>query len=357
MKISLRERRTRAGTRTLYLDFYDRGRRSLEYLSLYLTGNQKQDKRTRELAEGILAKRRLEHVQGEHGFPSPTRQKDDFLAYCRRIGEGKRAANTCMVWRHAVTHLEAFAGGAVAFDRLSEEYLGAFREYLIERLKPNSAAVYLARIQTALHQAVKDKILIRNPGRGVKIRKQETKREFLTLAELKRLEKADCGNQAVKHAFLFSAFCGLRYSDVRALTWSQVYRGGPHYSIDFTQKKTGTPERLPLSRQAGKIIGAQKGQEYSPNVTGEINPDAVFKLPAQQTVDKTVKRWAKRAGITKRVSFHTARHTFATMGLTHGVDVYTMSKLLGHRDLSSTEIYAKIVDEKKRAAVDLIPNL
>jgi integrase len=357
VKISLRERKTSAGTRTLYLDFYEHGRRRLEYLKLYITGNQKQDKRTRELAGDILAKRRLEYVQGEHGFPSPTRQQDDFLAYCRKIAQSKRAPNTQLVWHNAISHLETFAGGPVAFDRLSEEYVRSFRDYLLSKLKQNSAGVYLARIQTALHQAVRDKILTRNPGDGIGIKKQETKREFLTLKELQRLERTECGNQAVKDAFLFSAFCGLRYSDVKALTWEKVHKAGPHYSIDFITVKTGSPELMPLSRQAGKIIGTQKGAEYSPNVTANINPDAVFKLPAQQSIDKAIKRWAKRAGIVKRVSFHTARHSFATMGLTYGMDIYTMSKLLGHRDLSTTQIYAKIVDEKKRKAVDLMPSL
>jgi integrase len=341
----------------LYLDFYDHGRRRLEYLKLYLSGNPKRDKRTRDLAEDILAKRRLEYVQGEWGFPSPTRQKDDFLAYCGKIGQTKRALNSRLVWRSAIKQLESFSRGALPFDRLTAEYVRSFRDHLVSKLKQNSAGVYLARIQTALHQAVRDKILTRNPGDGIGIKKQETRREFLTLKELKELERTECGNRAVKDAFMFSAFCGLRYSDVRALTWEKVHKAGPHYSIDFITVKTGTPERLPLCRQAGLILGSQKGREYSPNVTGEANPEAVFKLPAQQSIDKAIKRWVKRAGIQKRVSFHTARHSFATMGISYGMDIYTMSKLLGHKDLSTTQIYAKIIDKKKEEAVDLIPSL
>jgi len=357
MKISLRERRTRAGTRTLYLDCYDRGSRRLEYLKLYLTGNPKQDKKTLELAEQIRSKRVTEHAQGEHGFFSPTRQRQDFLEYCRKIAEVQRSPNTRMVWDHAIARLATFAGGVLRFEQITEKYLESFRDYLLGELKRNSAAVYLAKIKSGLLRAVDDKILLQYPARKIKIKLQDSNREFLILAELKKLERTACNNRAVKDAFLFSAFSGLRYSDVRALTWDQVFKAGPHYSINYIQQKTGNPERLPLSRQAGKIIGAQKGSEYSPNITGDINPEAVFKLPAQQTIDKTIKRWAKRAGIGKRISFHTARHTFATMGLTHGVDIFTMAKLLGHRDLTSTQIYAKIVDEKKRAAVDLIPSL
>jgi len=224
-------------------------------------------------------------------------------------------------------------------------------------LKQNSAGVYLARIKTAIHQAVRDRILTRNPADGISIKKQTTKREYLTLEELGLLQRTECGNQAVKAGFLFSAFSGLRYSDVKALTWDKVRKAGPHYSVEFIQQKTAEPEWLPLSRQAGKILGTQRGAEYSLKQTAEIDPNAVFKLPAQQTIDKAVKRWAKRAGIKKRVSFHTARHSFATIGLKHGIDIYTMSKLLGHRDLSTTEIYAKIVDEKKREAVELMPQL
>jgi len=319
---------------------------------------ERQDKRTLEVANDILAKRRLEFVQENHGFPSATRQERDFLDYCRQIAGTKRSPNTQLVWRHAIDQLEAFdGGGPVTFDRLTEEYLRGFRDHLTANLKQNSAGVYLARIKTAIHQAVRDRILTRNPADGITIKKQTTQREYLTLEELGLLHRTECGNQAVKDSFLFSAFSGLRHSDVKGLTWDKVRKAGPHYSVEFIQQKTAEPEWLPFSRQAGKILGAQKGAEYSLKQTAEINPNAVFKLPAQQTIDKAVKRWAKRAGIKKRVSFHTARHSFATIGLKHGIDIYTMSKLLGHRDLNTTEIYAKIVDQKKRAAVDLITEL
>ncbi len=205
MKISLRERKTAAGTRTLYLDYYDHGRRRLEYLKLYLTGNKKQDKRTLEVAHDILAKRRLEIAQENHGFPSATRQERDFLDYCRQIAKTKRTTNTQLVWRHAIVQLEAFAGaGPVAFDRLTEEYLRGFRDHLTANLKQNSAGVYLARIKTAIHQAVRDRILTRDPADGITIKKQTTKREYLTLEELGLLQRTECGNPAVKDGFLHS---------------------------------------------------------------------------------------------------------------------------------------------------------
>lgn len=357
MGIKLRKRKIRGGNETLYLDHYDHGRRHLEYLNLYLTGDRKKDKLTLELAEDILAKRRLEVVREEHEFPSPEKQQADFITYARQLTKKKRSPNTRLAWENAIVHLERFAGSPLPFSRLTESFLERFRDHLLEAVAQNSAQAYLARIKTAINQAVREKILLRNPGTGVLIKKATPKRRFLTLEELRKLEQTECTNRAVKDAFLFSAFCGLRYSDVRALTWDQVNRSGPHTTIELTVKKTGEPERLPLSRQAAKILHAQKGAEYSPHITGELVPNAAFKMPAQQTVDKAIKRWVKRAGINKRISFHCARHTFATLGITQGVDIYVMSKLLGHRDLASTQIYAKIVDKKKQEAVNLFPTL
>ena len=95
----------------------------------------------------------------------------------------------------------------------------------------------------------------------------------------------------------------------------------------------------------------------SPRIVNEIAPGVVFRLGAQQSIDKAIRQWVKRTGIDKNISFHCARHTFATLGLTCGIDLYTMSKLLGHRDIASTQIYAKIIDRKKMEAVAMLPTL
>ena len=83
----------------------------------------------------------------------------------------------------------------------------------------------------------------------------------------------------------------------------------------------------------------------------------IFKMSNQSKLGNVIKPWCKHAGIDKRVSFHTARHTFATLALTQGVDLYTVSKLLGHKTIQATQIYAKIVDEKKKAAMELLPTI
>ena len=309
------------------------------------------------LAENIAAKRRLEVASDEHGFAMQAKQKADFIEYCRKLGESKRSPNTRVVWRNAIGHLEAFAGGPIQFGKVNHSFLQSFKEYLLGRLNQNSALVYLARVKTACRQAVKDGILSRNPSLDVAIKKQSTRREFLTLEDLEKLAATPCSNQDTKAAFLFSAFSGLRYSDVKGLTWGQVKGTNGSSFLEFSQTKTGEPETLPLSAEAVAILEGQKGARVSPRIKSEINGDAVFKLGAQQTIDKAIRRWVKRACIPKKISFHNARHTFATLSLTHGVDLYTVSKLLGHKHIGTTEIYAKVIDEKKRQAVGMLPRL
>ncbi|MEP7218966.1 MAG: site-specific integrase, partial [Bacteroidota bacterium] len=114
----------------------------------------------------------------------------------------------------------------------------------------------------------------------------------------------------------------------------------------YRQKKTSRVEYLPLSAQAQKYLG-------KPGEPGKC----VFDLPTHAPVYHALTKWAQVAGVTKPISFHVSRHTFATLALTFGADLYTVSKLLGHASVKTTEIYGQIVDEKKRAAVELIPEL
>jgi integrase len=361
MSIKVRHRKLRGGRReTVYLDYYDNGRRWLEYLGLYLTGkraNAETDRETLRLAENIAAKRCLELASEAHGFAMQAKQKADFIEYCRKLGESKRSPNTRVVWRNAIGHLQSFTGGALQFGKLNHSLLTGFRDYLIGKVSQNSALVYLARVKTACRQAVKAGILSRDPALDVSIKKQATRRQFLTFEELEKLAATHCSNRDTKAAFLFSAFSGLRYSDVKALTWSKVKQANSSCELEFSQTKTGDPETLPLSAEAAAILKGQHNARVSPRVKSKVTVDAVFKLGAQQTIDKAIRQWVKRAGIQKKISFHNARHTFATLSLTNGIDIYTVSKLLGHKRLETTEIYAKVIDQKKRQAVGMLPRL
>ena len=154
-------------------------------------------------------------------------------------------------------------------------------------------------------------------------------------------------SEDVKKAFLFSCFCGLRISDVRALLWKDVIYDSDKIHIELRQKKTEALLYLPLNKQA---------QCFLPTNRGNVE-ECIFSLPSQSTISKILNRWAKDAGIDKKVCYHMSRHTFATMELTMGADLYTTSLLMGHSNVQITQIYAKIIDVKKEQAVMMIDAL
>ena len=138
---------------------------------------------------------------------------------------------------------------------------------------------------------------------------------------------------------------GLRFSDIEKLVWSELeYIEGNGYFIQFRQQKTDGEEMMPISEQAYSLLGERKEPT-----------DKVFKgLNYSAYSNKDLAKWIGAAGITKDITFHCFRHTFATLQLSNGSDIYTVSKMLGHRDLKTTQIYAKIISQTKRDAADRI---
>jgi integrase len=204
-----------------------------------------------------------------------------------------------------------------------------------------------------LINAVQDNILSRNPAYGIRLKKTDRLPKYLTLAELQKLIATELENETVRHGFLFSCWTGLRYGDLSALKWDQV-RGNV---IEFQQRKTGDDNVVPLSQVAIEILAKQKSVRVSRRQKQSYSADLIFKLPKQQSLNYLLKVWALKAGVTKNITFHVARHTFATLALSSGVDIYTTSKLLGHKSIGTTTIYAKIIDEKRVEAVAKLPNI
>ena len=170
----------------------------------------------------------------------------------------------------------------------------------------------------------------------------------MTIEELKRLIGTECKYEIMKQAFLFSCLCGLRVSDIRKLKWNDLQKSGERIRIEIKMQKTKEPLYLPISDEALKWLPQQNEAK---------GDDLIFPLTHEGTINKILQKWSKDAGIIKHISFHVARHTHATMMLTLGADLYTVSKLLGHKNIATTQIYAKIVDKKKEEAISLIPNL
>lgn len=215
-------------------------------------------------------------------------------------------------------------------------------------IKPTTQANYFRCFMGALNAAVRAEIILSNPFDKIasveKIKVPEGSREYLTIDEIKKLIATKCKREDIKNAFLFSCFCGLRISDICAITWGQITKDGEQMRIQLQMQKTKDPLYLPISEQA---------QKYMPQRGTAGDNDHIFNMPGDRCCNVNIDKWAKAAGITKKVTFHVARHTFATMMLTLGADLYTTSKLLGHTKIETTQIYAKIVNKKKDEAVNL----
>ena len=212
-------------------------------------------------------------------------------------------------------------------------------------------AVYSV-LRSVVGKAYRDGILPSNPTEEFRVsdyvKGTETERAYLELEELRRFATVETRHLLEKQAFVFSCICGLRVSDVRKLTWGDIKKVGDNYKIEIRQKKTRDRLSNPLSPEILHWLPERSDEASS--------SDIVFPLVAEQYVNDKIREIAKEAGIHKHLSFHSARHTCATMMLTLGVDLYTVSKLLGHRRVTTTQIYGNIVDKKKREAVDMIPN-
>lgn len=364
MKVTLRNRMKNDKV-SLYLDYYHQGKRNYEYLQLYLipepekgklTKEQKEENRkTLALAESIRSKRHLELQNGIYGFQDQGKMKGSFLRYVEYLAEKRKdSEGNYGNWDSALKHLKKFAKVDVVFSQIDKRWLESFKEYLQKEsktpshtlLSQNSASSYYNKIRAALREAYKEGILQRNPADETDgIKPGESEREFLTYEELQAIAKLDCEIPILKRAFLFSALTGLRWSDVNKLVWSEVqYSNEVGHYIRFRQKKTKGAETLPISEQAFNLLG-ERGADDERAFIG-LKYSAWHNLKLQQ--------WVMKAGISKTITFHCARHTYATLQLTLGTDIYTVSKLLGHKDLKTTQVYAKIIDEKKKDAANKI---
>lgn len=338
--VKLRDKLLANGDRSLYLDIYHGGKRQYQFLHLYLTGNTTDDRNTLLLAETARAQRELELKSLEWGL-TPTHVRGLNVAqYIEGIGEARGHKS----WRAMLLHFKECLGSDLTFQQLTPEKLNRLRSHLLNNVSRNTAWLYWGKVTAALNEAVRRGILQTNPIKGVEgISREKTQPKFLTIDEVRALKKAPCPNEVVKRAFLFSCFTGMARCDVRALRWGQL-RGN---ILDYRRRKTDTRVTLPLHVEAAMIVG-------TPGDDDEI----VFKnLPGDRYVGIALTQWAQRAGVTKVVTYHSSRHTFGTMSVTCGVDVYVLMKLMGHSKISMTEVYAEVVADKKEQAIASLPTL
>lgn len=372
--IQLRKRKTPAGNISLYLDIYRNGKREYEYLKLYLVpevtkADRDKNKETLKYAEAIKSKRTVELMNGEFGFKSEYKTDTLFFDYYRNMCEKRLGAESRGNWGNwfsCLHHLRIYERREnITFADITPEWVQGYKDYLENKaiafasdkrlrvkdklLSRNSKVSYFAKLKACLNQAFDERIIPINPCRGIEnFKAEEGTRMYLTIDELKKLVETECEYSGVKTTFLFSCLTGLRRSDIMKLTWGEVQQHGDFTRLIFKQKKTGGQEYLDINQQAAELMGERRSSD-----------DAVFYdcIPSVDCANKAIQAWCLRAGIDKKITFHCGRHTFAVMMLDLGADIYTVSKLLGHRMLNTTQIYAKVLDKSKQAAVSRIPNI
>jgi integrase len=373
IKVALRQKKISKGRQSLYLDFYpailnDKGEKTRrEFLGLYIFEKPKTpiDKQhnietvkigesIRQQRDNFLNKPEIYSEYEKEQLRKKEKGEQCFIEYFNNLANKRKASNHDN-WVSALNYIKLFTNGKLKFSDLNETFLEDFKEYLLTTkskksdkttLSQNSAVSYFNKVKASLKQAYKDGILQSDLNAKINpIKAEETRREYLTIEELNKLVKTPCNNDLLKRAALFSALTGLRFSDIQKMIWSELeYIEGQGYFLNFSQKKTNGIEYYPISEQAVSLL----------NEKGEPTTKVFEGLEYSAYHNKHLFQWIGAAGITKDITFHCFRHTFATLQLFNGTDIYTVSKMLGHKDLKTTQIYAKIVDETKRKAADKI---
>lgn len=374
--ITIRFKKLASGKHSIYLDIYNNGNREYEFLKLYIIpekteADKEANKQTMKLANTKKSKRFIEMQEKGYGFRNLNKSKAQIIPYIQKVADEMQKEKGSKQGRHQtyrvlISHITKYSGIETTFRQITEEYYRGFIGYLkaaknahyksineSPKLSTNTLYSYVDALRAIMNKAVKSKIVQNNPislldnNEIPKLKKDN--REYLTIAELEQLVNAPCIRPTIKNAFLFSCLSGLRFSDVRALTWDKIQKDNDGKTIiRFTQKKTGENENLQISDKALK---------YLPKKNEVANNDLVFSLPCNAHTNETLKSWIYSAGIEKRVTFHVARHTNATLLLSLGAPIETVSKLLGHADIQTTQIYAKVIDSNKREAVSKLDSL
>lgn len=368
MSVKVRFRKSAKG-HSLYLDIYQRGMRTCENSGLVVSHDYSKpmqdqlgkiitdangkpkyykptgdDKLKLEIMEKRRLHRELQLKNTEYEFVDANARNENLLDYITRMG--KR--------RNLYAQVEKCFGKRLPINTINTSTVRRFILHLKRSgIAENTQCVYYNSLVAILNCAKRDHLLTSNPcesiGRNEKPKPQESKRDYLLLEEVGQLQACEPAPYScqVKEAFLFACMTGLRISDLLALRYSDIKDGKLQYRM---QKVKENFHYLPLSTQALRLIEKLEKDPRGEKVFWELNT-----ICTATSLD-ILKEWVERAGIKKHVTWHVARHTCATLLLTSGVNIYTVSKILGHSSVKITERYGKIIDQKKEEAVNSIPD-
>ena len=348
------------GKQSLYLDYWpililpESGKKiRREVMGLYTYKTPKGKAQTEEnsqtmfRANAILNQRaeQLRDCKGDYSFLNKEKESSDFIEFFSKVAKEKGTS----MYRNTFKYLKAYRGARMSFKDVDVKFFNGFKAYLQEQnLKANTVHLYCTNLVTALKAANKADLLEKDFLNKLDLpKKEQTERSYLEIDEIQKLIETECINPMLKQMFLFSCYTGLRVSDCLNLKFENVILKEDGYYLKFQQKKTKAFEVMPINEIAYSFIPQRKGDH---NIVFEgLNYSTYF--------TSILKGWVFSAGIRKKIGFHSARHSFATTLLTLGADLYTVSKMLGHKNIATSQIYTRIIDSKKRDAVDLFSKL
>lgn len=359
--IKLRRKPLKNGGCSLYLETYWNGQRTFEFLSLYLIPEKSQSDKTRNRttiiqAESHRAKRIIELQNGKYGrVVNADKCTCTFAEYTLKVGEEKNNGtrdNFSIVAKRIKRY------GDIQLRAVNGEYLKKMAKWMKGEYKAGTITLHFRTTHHVLRMAVKNGLISENPQetRDLKLEKPETRHSnYLTMDELKRMmavRQVTPLRQRGQNAFFFSCFTGLRRSDVVNLRWADIKTStdGSKY-MEITQQKTKEKVIIPLSENALAFLPTM------PKQMKDFAQSRVFVRVTFEVMSAAVKHMEDEAGITHHITYHTSRHTAATLLLEYGADIYTVSKLLGHTDIKTTSIYAEVTNKKRAQAVNAIPKI
>ena len=372
MGVKLREKQLSSGQVSFYLDIYHNKARWYEFLEIHINKSRpsNEDKEKKRLAQEIRTKREHELIVEDNGLNDRKKKLACFVLFFEDYIKQKKynGLNEGIVYQ-----LKKFTGKQpLPFTKLTTVWMKEFERYLLKKVSNNTTLAYLIVLNGGINEAIRQRIISRNPWHDVpqhqRLRKQDTFRSAFTIEQLQHLANTPCRlEKQIKQAYFFACFTGLRWSDINPLRWDEIIikniEGKERYFLYFEQEKTEGVEYLPLSENAIDMIKERKAESLS-------EEKSIYVFPKIKEIDGTkrkyqrtqrgLKRWAKAAEIdVAKLHFHSGRHTFATNVLESSPDgdLYTVSKLLGHRDIKSTQIYAKVRDKRKQNAVNALPKI
>ena len=372
------------GRESLFLDFYlgyqmaiskngkeyKRVNIKRSFLSLYLLESPKtqierqQNKETLELAKKIRFEQGQELLERAEGYRLKKKRDVNFIDVFQTYIDNYTKKDIRMLVI-ALRRFIDFMNDTVEYrkfanyikpEQITKEMIEKYTEYLQSRSNGEGAKSIYARFKKVIKYAVEHDIILKNPCTNITIKsdEQQLKKEILSLEEIKQLIKThyEHENPYIRRAFIFCLYCGLRFCDVKVLTYLNI-----DYSnklLKFEQSKTkghsvNSGVIIPLNDNILKLIG----EPTSPDNRDEY----IFILPSYVTCLKAVKRWVKRAGINKKISWHCARHSFAVNILNNGANIKTVASLLGHSGLKHTEKYTRAIDKLKEDAINSLPEI